>query len=800
MAGEMPDVVERFVADVDSYVRDLERAAREADHFGDQQDEAREAVRRMGHAAEDAAERAARAQAEAAREAERLAEGTGDVERAARAAARAQRELERAEMAQSRAARAASQQVDREADQYRELAREAARAAAEQRLAQMRASGQFREHNQLLRRLRQEYGDFGDEFNRNFREMESRARQTFNGFRESGIGAINPVIAALVLLPTIAAVAGGAITFAVGGALAGIGIMAAAQNAKVKASFSGLKKHVVSELKSWSTPFQATLLEISQIAERTFDAFGPDLQRIFAELAPAVGTFVDQTAKGFERFRPMIHDFSAGFQAILADLGPRMDAILGNLADGLSALAQAARENPEAFGQLLEDVSELAKFCAQLTPILASLSGGFHDVMNIVSALGSVLGPFTGLLQEGAKSFLAFSNPVSGVAYALSKTKEAFQEAGHGAQEHTTRMRAVDTSSRAAAAGTGRANDAQTRSGILMKLASQSAQKLKASLDELAGKEMSSREAAAQYGTAVLALNKSLKENGKNHGFATAKGIANEQALDTLAQSAQQNAVAMRDNGRSAKDVAKFMEQSRRKFVETAIAMGYNKDEANKLADKLYGVRNAANKIPAKKHTKVTADTKEAEGGIRGFISWVGQQVARVRISALWGHKDGGLIGGLADGGPAESARRISGTVVRGPGTGTSDSILARLSNGEFVNTARATRMFGPVLAMMNKVASGRGSVGAGQDVQRSGGIRRGGVGAIEQGRYTTAPPPRIYAPLPRAAAPATIHVTNNHFTIQGSVWAEQELFSVVQRQAANNNARNPGLAQFGSR
>jgi hypothetical protein len=800
MAGEMPDVVERFVADVSSYVRDLERAAREADQFGDQNEEARQSVQRMGRAAEEAAERAARAQAEATREAERLAEGTGDVERAAQAAARAQRELERAEMAQSRAARAAAQQVDREAEQYRELARGAARAAAEQRLMQMRASGQFREHNALLRRLRQEYGDFGDEFNHNFREMESRARQTFNGFRNSGIGAINPIIAALVLLPTIAAVAGGAITFALGGALAGVGIMAAAQNAKVKASFSGLKKHVVSELKSWSTPFQATLLDISKIAERTFDAFGPDLQQVFAELAPAVGTFVDQTARGFERFRPVIHDFSAGFQAILADLGPRMDAILGNLADGLSALARSARENPEAFGQLLEDVSELAKFCAQLTPILASLSGGFHDVMNIVSALGSVLGPFTGLFQEGAKSLLAFSNPVSGVAYALSKTKEAFQSAGQGAQEHTTRMRAVDSSSRAAATGTGQANDAQTRSGILMRLASQSAQKLKASLDELAGKELSSREAAAQYGTAVLALNKSLKENGKNHGFATAKGIANEQALDSMAQAAQQNAVAMRDNGRSAKDVAKFMEQSRKKFVDAAIAAGYTSGEANKLADKLYGVRNAANKIPAKKHTKVTADTSEAEGGIRGFISWVGSQVARINVKALWPFANGGLVGGLADGGPAESARRISGTVVRGPGTGTSDSILARLSNGEFVNTAKATRMFGPVLALMNKVAGGSGSVGAGQDVQRSGAIRRGGVGAVEQGRYATAPP-KLYAPLPRAAAPAQIiHVSHNHFNIAGSMWAADELFSVVQQQAAKNNIRNPGLAQFGSR
>lgn len=44
-----------------------------------------------------------------------------------------------------------------------------------------------------------------------------------------------------------------------------------------------------------------------------------------------------------------------------------------------------------------------------------------------------------------------------------------------------------------------------------------------------------------------------------------------------------------------------------------------------------------------------------------------------------------------------------SGGRVRGPGTGTSDSILARLSNGEFVMKAAATRVFLPLLEAMNR-------------------------------------------------------------------------------------------------
>ena len=54
-----------------------------------------------------------------------------------------------------------------------------------------------------------------------------------------------------------------------------------------------------------------------------------------------------------------------------------------------------------------------------------------------------------------------------------------------------------------------------------------------------------------------------------------------------------------------------------------------------------------------------------------------------------------------------KSAKFAEGGKVIGPGTGTSDSINARLSNGEYVMTAKATRMFEPMLAAMNAIGSG---------------------------------------------------------------------------------------------
>lgn len=54
-----------------------------------------------------------------------------------------------------------------------------------------------------------------------------------------------------------------------------------------------------------------------------------------------------------------------------------------------------------------------------------------------------------------------------------------------------------------------------------------------------------------------------------------------------------------------------------------------------------------------------------------------------------------------------KSAKFATGGYVSGPGTATSDSIQARLSNGESVINARSTSMFGPLLSTLNQAGGG---------------------------------------------------------------------------------------------
>lgn len=71
----------------------------------------------------------------------------------------------------------------------------------------------------------------------------------------------------------------------------------------------------------------------------------------------------------------------------------------------------------------------------------------------------------------------------------------------------------------------------------------------------------------------------------------------------------------------------------------------------------------------------------------------------------------------------AETPKYASGGLVTGPGTGTSDSIPAMLSNGEAVMTAQAVNDWGAMLSAMN-VASGGNAIQVSNLPQRNDGMK----------------------------------------------------------------------------
>jgi hypothetical protein len=141
----------------------------------------------------------------------------------------------------------------------------------------------------------------------------------------------------------------------------------------------------------------------------------------------------------------------------------------------------------------------------------------------------------------------------------------------------------------------------------------------------------------------------------------------------------------MQQQGATAGEVAAKEAELRTSFLNAAGAMGIGRTEADKLANEILG-------IPSERETTINVNTAAAQIAIDGFIN------------ANTGKKVNLQVGVLNQLGAAVLGARpnAAGGYQRGPGTGTSDSILSFLSNGEFVVNARSTAQHRPLLEAIN--------------------------------------------------------------------------------------------------
>lgn len=167
-----------------------------------------------------------------------------------------------------------------------------------------------------------------------------------------------------------------------------------------------------------------------------------------------------------------------------------------------------------------------------------------------------------------------------------------------------------------------------------------------------------------------------IKKNGKAErlkngelDLSTKKGRENQTALNGLAQSSLTYVDSLVKQGASEKEIQGVLKKSRTSFIEQAKAAGMSSSAATQLADDLglipentdAYIRTVLDKDGMNKWARYHPKDKEA---------YIDTYVRRFNNQRQGGQK-------LAGGGG-----------VYGPGTATSDSIPARLSNGEHVLTA----------------------------------------------------------------------------------------------------------------
>ncbi|MFJ9558269.1 C40 family peptidase [Nocardiopsis sp. NPDC101807] len=198
------------------------------------------------------------------------------------------------------------------------------------------------------------------------------------------------------------------------------------------------------------------------------------------------------------------------------------------------------------------------------------------------------------------------------------------------------------------------------------------ARDLKTALDELTMGAVSAIEAEAGFQAAIDRATESVAVNGQTLDVNTEQGRANRDALSAIRDTLiTKTDATWTDTGAMGATISEHR-RGREEFIAVARQMGLTADEAEDLADEYLG-------IPAEVETSIIA-----------------------RATGTWS------VPNASDVSPRGGAPAFysTGGAVHGPGTKTSDSIDARLSDGEFVQRARAVDKYG--VGFMSALNEGR--------------------------------------------------------------------------------------------
>lgn len=475
------------------------------------------------------------------------------------------------------------------------------------------------------------------------------------------IGKLGPanialIAVALAALGPASVLAAGSITLGLGGALLGLGITAAAQSGVVKAEFAKLAEDIKSEMSDAAEPLERSLLRVPDTARNVFGQFKPALSDAFASLSPVFDQFVRDMGNGLAQFVPAIEPIQKGFSALLTSIGIEAPTIFGNLASAFTTLANTASEHADDVAGLLTMVTG---FVDGTATVLSNIADAWDKSMGVIeSGISGVGGGLLGWQPDLDNSDLKWQSLSQTLITSAAKLNE---------------------------------------NKMVMDDLTVSTDTLKLAINGLNNEHLNGDMALSAYEETLIKTREQVEKNWGAITLFTESGRENYDQIFALVRASQALILARSEEGATVGELRDLYEEHRQKLADVGKRMGMNADDAKALADRYLS-------IPKDIETKITADTSGAQNAVDNFITLnSGRQIPIDVYNRNSQLKDGGLAGrdGYATGGH-----------VRGPGGSRTDSIPTRVSRGEYIVNAAATRRNLPLLEAINSSNRGMGGMG----------------------------------------------------------------------------------------
>lgn len=443
--------------------------------------------------------------------------------------------------------------------------------------------------------------------------------------------------------------------------------------------------HVAARFQAWATGpggavFARTLTDELHRVGPVLNDTGGALVKIVSALKPLGDAEIEvfgQAAKGVGDVADAVGKTlgSAGAQAALKDLV----GYAKELEPAFSGAAHALGD----LGASLGPVFHLG--AAALKPFVdstAAILQGFGKGVDLASKGVDVLtGNFDAVRNGGKNAAVAAPLPASSGIATRAATDAALSALGQSQQVAAANAKALGATTDAYVAAAGAAYksaDSISKNTVTMQLegdaaglAAQAIQGLNDATLSTVNAHLGAQLAVHQFIDSLKSGNTALDEN-------TVAGIQNEQAISNIVSALQGQTLANIKSGESSTKAAGEYKVQIQSFEDSAVAAGANRDQVHDLLIKLGAFKDL--KIPP---TKLEVDTAAAEAALADFRAHLHNLTGEAFIVNVGIQLQAGNIRAeIAD---ATGRAYAGGGEVLGPGTTTSDSIPARLSNHEFV-------------------------------------------------------------------------------------------------------------------
>lgn len=470
---------------------------------------------------------------------------------------------------------------------------------------------------------------------------------------------------------------------------------------RVMALFSSAS--YVPEIKKGTTQAKSALDKLAEALQKAFK---------FRNLAADVQAGLDDLAKSLqdngkkfdiysEEGRANIDSLGGVIEALAEKSGGNVKAFANDLASLRAALVRAGA--PASALKIIDGVTKQIgvsgkaskKVTDQFAASLRAVGKTERDLLRVDKAIKEIASG----IREGLSARFAQGNAIDALSLAWLDVSDAAENAQKSIDDAGKSIRdarlEIDEANASISELAGDKGKLEYQLGIALKYGDI----IRA--EEIRGEIASIDADIAQKKADIVDANQEISD--ANAQIARAQGelgnapslrqeIERRQTLQGIAEAYADVAAGMIANAKPGEDLKAIVAAQVTEFEKNAKQLGFTDDEIRNVSKALNDELIVAIKnVPKEIKTTAKVNTDPALQNVKSFVAKANAALNDIRsktvtVTTVYQSTGGSALGVV---------RRAGGGLVTGPGTATSDSIAARLSNGEYVVKAAAVKHYG---------------------------------------------------------------------------------------------------------